>query len=304
MKTNLEKTPAMSQDKLAESVQTLYGRMLPDGGFTERKGSAYRTDATAWAILALADRASTETVHRARSRLAESQTQDGRIGISTDHPEAYWPTPLAVMAWHGSPSHLNCQERAVHFLLRTVGLHGNKSPDAPVALDPSLLGWPWIEDSFAWIETTAMALLALKITGNGEHPRAKEAGKMLMDRQLPSGGWNYGNTIVYGQELYPQIECTGIALAALSGNVEEKTIEQSLSYLKNQAGRCRTPLSLGWALLGLSAWKERPRYARAWILESLKRQRKYGAYGTTLMSLLHLSHHVEGDLIEFLATRT
>jgi hypothetical protein len=294
----------MPETAWAESTKTLYRRALPDGGFVERQGSSYRVDATAWATLALTDHADVDMIRHARSRLEKSQGQDGRVSVSADHPEAFWPTPLAILAWHGSMRHREPQERATRFLLQTSGLHFEKNPDSPLSNDTSLLGWPWTEDTFAWVQPTALSLLALKISGNGAHPRAKEAIRLLLDRQLPGGGWNYGNTIVYGQELYPQIECTGMALTALSGETERKTIEKSLAYLKVHADRCRTPLSLGWLLLGLSAWKERPRNARERILESLNQQQKYGVYGTTLLSLLYLVYRIEGNLIDFMATRT
>ncbi len=293
----------MGDARIAMTVRTLKQRLLPDGGFSERPGSGYRTDATAWAILALAESSGDDAIERSRSRLAASQLTDGRVGISVEHPHAFWTTPLAALAWHGSASYMEHQRRAVRFLLKTSGRHWQKIPDSPVSDDPSLLGWPWIEDTFSWVQPTALAVLALKLAGESTHARVREALKMMMNRQLPHGGWNYGNTIVCGQELYPQPESTGMALAALSGEIEKKDIRQSLRYLQAEAGRCRTPLSLGWALLGLSTWNERPRLARVWIAETLGRQQVYGDYGTTMLSLLLIAYFMEDDIIKFIALR-
>lgn len=123
---------------------------------------------------------------------------------------------------------------------------------------------------------------------------------MLMDRQLPHGGWNYGNTIVYGQELYPQPGTTGIALVALIGHADKTEVRKSLDYLTNQAEQCRTPFSLGWALMALSAWGEKPVRSRAWIIESLNLQERYGVYGTSLLSLLIAAFFVNGDISKYL----
>jgi hypothetical protein len=112
---------------------------------------------------------------------------------------------------------------------------------------------------------------------------------MLMNRQLSSGGWNYGNTLAFGKELFPQPDCTGIALSALTGYVPAGEVEKSVRYLRTEIPRLRTPLSLGWGILGLGAWGQRPGQATAWIRESMSRQQKYGVYDTTLVSLLLLA---------------
>ena len=74
-----------------------------------------------------------------------------------------------------------------------------------------------LEENRAWLEPTAMALLALKHTGHDAHVRAREAVDLLHDRLLPNGGSNYGNTFVFGQELRPHVQPTGLALLALTG---------------------------------------------------------------------------------------
>ena len=127
---------------------------------------------------------------------------------------------------------------------------------------------------------------SLKMTENGSHKRVREGILMLLNRQLPKGGWNYGNTIVFDQELFPLPDTTGIALTALAGQVPQNQINKSLDYLKNRVKQIRTPLSLGWALLGLGAWGERPAESQDWILETLKKQKVFGPYDTSSLSLL------------------
>lgn len=289
----------MSRKEIIATLRTISGRSVPGGGFSEQPGEPFRLDATAWAILALKAEGTHPTfVESARSRLASEQFSDGRMSLAQDQPQIYWSTPLAILAWHGSNTYAENKSRGIQFLLTTEGKTFPKGKVQVFAHDPSLKGWPWIEDTIAWVEPTALSILSLSIAGYGAHKRVQEAVRLLMDRQLPSGGWNYGNTIVYEQELYPQPESTGMALTALAGQVEKKEIQRSLDYLKSQAVSCRTPLSLGWALFGLGAWSKRPAEARQWIIECLSRQNKFGAYGTTLLSLLLLAYKANGGFLE------
>ena len=118
---------------------------------------------------------------------------------------------------------------------------------------------------------------------------------MILNRQLPHGGWNYGNTLVYGKELLPFVETTGIALAALAGHIPREKVSTSLDYLRAQAERSRTPLSLAWGLFGLGAWGEFPAAGHDWVDETLNKQTKYGPYVTSLLSILALAHLCNGD---------
>ncbi len=172
-------------------------RVLPDGGFSGQPGGGYMPDATAWAILALAgSRSRADLVRRARTRLAADQLDDGRISVSPEYPDAYWTTSMAILAWQGSRFHHEHQARAIRFLLQTSGRHWKKDSRSPVGHDTSITGWPWVADTHSMVEPTATSILALRAAGQGAHGRVREAVRMLLDRQLADGGWNYGNTVV------------------------------------------------------------------------------------------------------------
>ena len=109
-----------------------------------------------------------------------------------------------------------------------------------------------------------------------------------MNRQLPNGGWNYGNTKVFGTELHPAPESTGAALQAVAGLVPYHEIKKSVDYLKAEVDRARTPVGLGWGLLGLSAWGEAPKGSSDLIHQTLGRQERYGPYDTSSLALLLL----------------
>ena len=278
-------------------LTALRSRGVDSGGFSNRPGGEFRVDATGWGAVALAAAGTGEDLlGTARARLASEQQEDGRVSVSPDHPEAFWPTALAILAWHGSRAHREAQSRAVKFLLSMTGRHFVKDPEAPVEHDTSIRGWPWIANTHSMVGPTALSLIALRIAGHGENELSREATRMLMDRQLPTGGWNYGNTFVYGHELYPQPENTGLALDALAGSVLRQDVSRSLGYLESRLTRLRAPLSLGWGLLGLGAWEIRPRKAGLWLLGSFELQKKYGPYDTTLLSLLLMAVLATGGL--------
>jgi hypothetical protein len=209
----------------------------------------------------------------------------------------FWPTALAVLAWQNAPEYHGPQARAGDFLIQTTGHHFQKKAHHPVASDPSLRGWPWTAGTHSWVEPTALSLMALQAAGYGKHERVQEALRMLMDRQLPAGGWNYGNTNVFGQELRPMPENCGMALNALAERVPVKSVQSSLDYLKTKVANLQTPLALGWSLLGLGAWGEQTNHAREWIINCFKQQEKYGGYDTTLLSLLLVAFFARDGLL-------
>jgi hypothetical protein len=225
---------------------------------------------------------------RSRHLLMREQLPDGRLCVSKTHPASYWPTPLAILAWQDSPSSRDAQQRAIRFLLATTGLHFPRTSDTPWAHDSLLKGWPWVDGSHSWVEPTAMCVMALQATGYGSHDRVLEAVRMLVDRQLPHGGWNHGNTMIFGKQLHPMSESTGAALAGLAGLVERGAVESSLAYLQGEVTRLRTPISLGWSLLGLAAWKLSPPNAVALVERCFANQERYGGYETTALCLLIL----------------
>jgi hypothetical protein len=287
----------MQKQLIAPLLASIAPRAVGQGGFAELPGGESRVDASAWTILALrAGGGEPHLVEKARASLAAGQLGDGRVSLGPQHPEAFWPTSLAILAWHQAPAHAQAQTRAVQFLLQTSGRHGPRPADAPFTHDSNLQGWPWIAETSAWVEPTALAMIALRVAGLGEHARVQEGARLLLDRQLPHGGWNCGNTVVFGQELQPYPESTGLALNALQGAVPREHLARSLSYLQTRIRELRTPLALGWGLLGLGAWGERPGAASFWLSHCLQRQNRYTPYNTSSLALLLVASQAAAGL--------
>jgi hypothetical protein len=232
--------------------------------------------------------------------LAASQLADGRVPVAEGLDTTYWPTPLAALAWKKAGVFNAQLESATKFLLDTSGLHAPKEKNAPTGHDTAIRGWSWIENAHSWIEPTSMAILALKVTGNSENDRVQEATRMILDRQLSSGGWNYGNTTVFNQELLPMPEHTGQALCALSGSVQYTEVQKSIDYSRNGISKLQTPLSLCWSLFGLTAWSIVMKDIRERVVNSFSLQNKYGAYDTTLLAQLLIAYNTNGDFLGFI----
>ena len=102
-------------------------------------------------------------------------------------------------------------------------------------------------------------MMALKIAGYGDHKRVKEATRLLLDRQLPQGGWNYGNTLVFDQELRPMPLSTGVVLNALKDQTSLATIQRSLTYLQSRVVSLPTPHLTGVESFGTRRLASPPR---------------------------------------------
>ena len=59
-------------------------------------------------------------------------------------------------------------------------------------------------------------------------------------------------------------------MCALRGLERDATIDRAIAFLAGELPRIRTPLALGWGLLGLHAWKSRPPEYATWLAEAVE----------------------------------
>jgi hypothetical protein len=242
-------------------------------------GGVVAAEPTALAALALASHGRLDVAHRACQRLVNLQTADGSVPVTASQPGPCWTTGWAVLSWiktqrsAGKATYRENIDRAIGYIL---SLHGRTFGSSDLGHDSRLDGWPWVEGTHPWSEPTAINLLALKASGQGTHSRAVEASAMLIDRLLPEGGCNYGNTIVLGRVLRPHVEPTGLVLAALAGEADPSgRIERSLNYLERAASQTAGGASLAYALLGLAAHDRRPAKAGDWLAAAARQTGPY-----------------------------
>jgi len=222
-----------------------------------RPGGTPATEPTSLAVLALAAHGRDEAARRTCDGLARVQSAAGSLGVTRDESVPAWPTGLAVLAWvSASGGEEEGYRRNIEAAIRWIlGVRGETQPvNEVVGHDTTLIGWPWVEGTHAWVEPTAFNVLALKAAGRGDHPRCREAVRLLVDRFIPTGGCNYGNKSVFGTDLRPQLAPTGLALMALGGEADATgMIRRSLDYVSSGLEH-RTPTAgLCYGLLAMAA---------------------------------------------------
>jgi len=257
------------------------------------------SEPTALAALALSAHGHGDSAQAAAGWLLAAQSDDGSVGVSRQQAKPAWPTSLAVLAWAAalklevpftSPQRKQgARQRAIDWMLSLKGEIVTETE--PLSHDRTLVGWPWIEGTHSWVEPTALSVLALKATGHGQHPRTREAVRLLIDRLLPTGGCNYGNTFVLGQRLLPHVQPTGLCLLALAGEkFADPRVSRSINYLHQSLAAGTATISLCYGLLGLAAHGERPKQAGAWLEGAYRRvsQRDKSPHKLAILALAAL----------------
>lgn len=240
------------------------------GGYSPRGEVA--SEPTALSGIALHAGGNRASAARAADWLVEHQGKNGAVGVLASQATPCWPTSLSILLWQRLDAQRYRQpiERAVAWTLQEKG-ETHEQRDY-IGHDTTLVGWSWAADTHSWLEPTAMFVLALKAVGQSQHARTREAVRLLVDRLLPHGGCNYGNTIVLGQELLPHVEPTGLVMMALADEPHpDPRIARSLEYLERELSAQTTTASLCYGLLGLSAHRRAPERRLDWL------QTKYDA---------------------------
>jgi hypothetical protein len=177
-------------------------------------------------------------------------------------------------------------QRAAAWILSCKGRPIPQSPEWNH--DTTLEAWPWVEGTHSWIEPTAIHLLALKASGYGGHARSRDAVRLLCDRAMRTGGWNYGNPDIRGALLPAQVQPTGLALAALAGEDRAtREVEMAVAYLRKTLSPRVTTESLCYAIVGLAAHGQRVTQSSAWLESAARRTFEQGGspYRLALLAL-------------------
>src|SRR5207249_4961385 len=108
-----------------------------------------------------------------------------------------------------------------------------RTTDTRVRFNPDKFGWPWMPDTCSWVVPTAFSVLALRqgvVCCRSPEARFRviRGIEMLIDRVCLNGGWNAGNGVVYGVDLWAHVDATAIALLPLRGEPQRPAITRSL----------------------------------------------------------------------------
>jgi hypothetical protein len=248
-----------NRDDLLERLRQRLLASANRAGWGYYAGKASRIEPTCWALLALATNGRDtpdEWASLARPHveyLVSLQSSDGLL-VETEPALANLVAnglALLVLSRVSPPASSTTVDR-LHAGL--VNLKGVRLKQIDEKQDSTLQGWPWVRDTFSWVEPTSWCLLALKIarrdTGRGASTaRQQEAERVLANRVCTGGGWNYGNATALGQDLRPYVPTTAIALLSLQDRRSEAHVQQSSAMLQSQ--RLAEPAAITLSLVSL-----------------------------------------------------
>jgi len=239
-----------------DQVETTLRRQLlaarnNDGGWGYEASRTSRLEPTCWALLAL--RESRED----SDRLLAAWPSRGSALVEHRDGLANWgfhALALSTRLALGGASAIELHPFA-QALTESRGLAMESFPAQ--RQDNSLQGWSWVDQTFSWLEPTAWALLALKmcrakgIAVAGSDKRIRDGEAIMRDRLCATGGWNYGNSNVNGQNLPAYIPTTAIGLLALQDHAGDDFVERSLDYLDDHAASYASTRALALTTLAL-----------------------------------------------------
>ncbi|TWU41230.1 hypothetical protein Q31b_26690 [Novipirellula aureliae] len=250
-----DRTDLVLADWKAQQIKRL--RAKPTIGYAA--GEPVAAEPVAFAALAAVAYEQMDAAISACDCLRQAQNPDGSVAVNLDAIGPYWTTSLSCIAWRqleirqriqAGEKYRTAYKRGLDFLLSLEGERISRTE--ATGHNTQLVGWPWVEGTHSWLEPTAMALLAMRHCGASEHPRAQEAAELLIDRQIESGGANYGNTIVLGQTLVPHVMPSAMSVVALH-HIESLSdpLGPTIRYLQNELNRPMAAVSLAWTIHAL-----------------------------------------------------
>lgn len=206
-----------------------------DGGWGYVAGNSSRIEPTCWGLLALA---SVKRTPIDPEPLMLWPRREGWLIDVEGAPVNYAFNALAALALR---THRSGEAEAVRIAQSLLEVRGVKlAQGTEIRQDNSLQGWPWIDATFSWLEPTSWCVLLLKLLrqrlpSNAVSARISVGEKMIIDRACAVGGWNYGGSNVYGQELYPYVPTTAIALLAMQDRRSEPVVTRGVDWMRKEA---------------------------------------------------------------------
>jgi hypothetical protein len=242
------------QDAIQAAQKFLIQSQIPGSGWGYRSDSPQAfPEPTCYSFLALAD--TSFFITEPLEWLTNLVNAAGQLYLPNDD-SPNWGTSHLVIALSRLGLFPDVRQASIDWLLEWKSQYIESSE--VVTLDGSLIGWPWISDTFSWVQPTSYAIFALKLVGLREHARVKEAEALLFDRMCPGGGWNFGNPIILNRPIDPSLSETAIALFALQDVPEAADeIDVGLTILEENLARYPSTLSLALSVLCFNIY-ERP----------------------------------------------
>jgi hypothetical protein len=287
-------------------VRLLSDQQNSDGGWGAVRGKGSNTESTAFAVMALESTQRKDLTSRVQlglNWLSRHQNGDGSWRLNDVTPSGSWSTAAAMLCLSSFSWQRSRAVKAAQWALIQEGnslgwlgslilwFTGQKDINK---INMDLKGWPWASGSFSWVEPTSYFLIGLKrlrpvLDGTNVKDRIRQGELMIYDRVCEEGGWNYGNSKVYGEALWPYPDITALALIALQDHPDAQANRKSLETLEKALNNTGSGLALSWSIIcfklygrNISEWRQR-------LVESFEKTAFLGETKTLALAVLALA---------------
>lgn len=285
------------------ALDVLLNTQNADGGWGAVKGKQSNTESTSFALMALKvleDRSFHRQTTAGLKWLLEHQKDDGSWSLNDGLKQSSWTTPIAVLALLSFEDQRQNALKAAKWILTQEGrkpgwvaslLVRLSLVEKMTDLDPYLSGWSWTAGAFSWVEPTSYSLMALKklrrgLDGTNCEERIQQGEMLIYDRMCESGGWNYGNSRVLGEALWPYPDVTAVALIALQDRATNKANQTSLRALDGLMRETSSGTALGWGILCLGLYNQDVGEWKKILMKNFERTKFLGETKSMALSLL------------------
>lgn len=285
------------------AIDLLLNAQNEDGGWGVVKGKRSNTETTSFALMALK---SLETKFFDRQTtgglkwLVEHQKDDGSWFLNDASKQSSWTTPIAALALLAFQNQREHALKAMKWVLTQEGRRPGWVASLLVRLsiikkmtelDPFLSGWSWTAGAFSWVEPTSYSLMALKrlkrsLAGTNCEERIREGEMLVYDRMCVNGGWNYGNSKVLGEALWPYPDVTAVALIALQDRATSEANQKSLQALDGMMRETASGMTLGWGIICLTLYDQDVREWKRVLVKTFEKTRFLGEIKAMALALL------------------
>lgn len=254
--------PTMSP-RLAQAVDFLKARQNPDGGWGYAAGRTSLVEPTGLCAIALQARGAAAEAARGLAFLKSCQRPSGAVGLGPRDQDGNWMAYAALLAFHAlgaaeEERRLKAWSLAFEDASARFSAEEIKVIRERYRYEPTIPGWSWTPRTTAWVEPTALFIIALRHAGvPATEKRIKSGLDLLLDRRVPSGGWNFGNPYSKSFELEASPMSTALALAALGAagaTAGQAAVTAGLRFLKAALAGGVSTASLAWSLLALKSF--------------------------------------------------
>jgi Squalene-hopene cyclase C-terminal domain len=285
------------------AIDLLLNAQNEDGGWGAVKGKRSNTESTSFALMALKSlgkQGFNRQTAAGLKWLLKRQKEDGSWSLNDASKQSSWTTPIAVLALLSFQDQRQHALKAAKWILTQEGgkpgwvaslLVQLSIVKKSTELDPFLSGWSWTAGAFSWVEPTSYSLMALKklkpgLDGTNCEQRIQQGEMLIYDRMCENGGWNYGNSRVLGEALWPYPDVTAVALIALQDRAPTTANQASLNALETMMREAPSGTALSWGILCLALYNRDLEEWKKMLVKSFEKTRFLGEIKALALALL------------------